>query len=105
MPGLKRSLIVFGCCSLLAIPAIGALPAHAPPAYGKIILPVEAHFELSDRDGSGNLSLGEYVAVSEKLKNQAPTEARLDFDAMDINGDGALTLEEFYGELPSELTV
>lgn len=101
---MKRTVFLFSFCLMAALPVSAALH-KAPPAYGEIVMSVETHFHKADKNGSGFINVDEYVAISAALKNQPESEARLDFDAMDINGDGALDFDEFYGELPSALTV
>lgn len=101
---MKRTMSLFTLCLLATLPASAALHGYHP-AYGDIVMTVETHFQKADADYSGTITMNEYIAVSAALKNQAANEARLDFEAMDMNGDGALDFEEFYGELPSALTV
>lgn len=101
---MKNTIGIFSFCVLAALPVSAALH-EGPPAYGNIVMTVETHFYKADADNSGCITEAEYVSISNNLKNQTDREARLDFHAMDINGDGVLDFEEFYGELPSELTV
>ncbi len=101
---MSRTLALLGAVTLIALPASAALH-NTPPKYGQVILTVDTHFALADQDKSDTLSLGEYVAVSHKMKEQAADEARMDFIAMDMNDDGLVSLDEFYGEMPSDLTV
>jgi Ca2+-binding EF-hand superfamily protein len=89
---------------LTALPVSAAID-KGKPTYGAIVMTVEKHFEKADFDNSGLITKAEYIAISSAMKNQAEKEAGLDFNAMDINGDGTLNFEEFYGELPSALTV
>lgn len=102
--GSKQIIALFSVCALIALPASAAL-YKGPPAYGEIVLSVEEHFVRADNDNSGLLSLEEYTRISAALKHQAHEDARLDFQAMDLNDDGWLDFDEFYGELPSALTV
>ncbi len=104
MPGQKRAFVVFSAMALLTVPASAAL-TKSPPPYGAIVMSVDEHFDLTDMDKSGALSIKEYVAISHSLKQQPESEARKDFAAMDMDGDGQLTYDEFYGEMPSALTV
>lgn len=104
VPPLRLMLISGACAVTLALPAFAAIPS-APPPYGDIVMPVEEHFSLVDADNSGDLTPAEYAAVSLQLKGQAISDARADFAAMDMNGDGIVTLDEFYGEMPSALTL
>ncbi len=101
---MERTIALFALCLLTALPVHGALHKH-PPAYGHIVMTVEKHFAKADRDKSGTISEAEYIAISHTLKGQAEKDARLDFYAMDINNDSLVTFDEFYGELPSALTV
>ncbi len=108
MTTLPRLTLVAALCTVVTLPAIGALyhdPAPEKPAYGTIVMSVNDHFALADRDHSDTLSLMEYMDISQSLKQQAAAEARADFRAMDMDDDGALSLREFYGEMPSNLTL
>lgn len=102
---MKRTISIFSLMVMTALPVSAALYKGQQPAYGALVMTVEAHFEKADLDNSGLITEAEYIAISSAMKNQAEKEASLDFSAMDINGDGVLDFEEFYGELPSELTV
>lgn len=101
---MKRFITACSFCLLTALPASAAIH-QGPPVYGQIVMTVETHFHKADADNSGFISEAEYVVISDILKSQSEKEARLDFNAMDMNGDGKLDFDEFYGELPSALTV
>lgn len=101
---MERTIALFALCLLTALPVHGALYKN-PPAYGHIVMTVEKHFAKADRDKSGAISESEYIAICHALKKQTEKEARLDFYAMDLNNDSLVNFDEFYGELPSALTV
>lgn len=103
MPGKKRAFII-AALTLMALPASAALH-KSPQVYGNVILTVESHFSMTDRNNDGFLDQAEYIAISNRLKSQPEEEAIKDFAAMDMDGDGQLTYDEFYGEMPSGLTV
>lgn len=104
MPVVRTMSIAALCACALALPAFAAWHQEPPP-YGAIVLSVEEHFALADQNGSDSITAPEYMAVSRALKHQLPEEARKDFSAMDSNNDGHLSFDEFYGELPSHLTI
>lgn len=91
-------------CTLTALPAIGAINLSGPE-YGTVVMNVQDHFALIDQNRSGTINESEYIEIADGLKNQAADEASADFNAMDMNKDAKLTLEEFYGEMPSALTL
>jgi len=68
--------------SLLALALAAAAPAHAGGA-GQAVSSAEARFAGLDRDASDDLSLDEFTA-----------EARAGFDALDLDHNRSVTIEE-----------
>ena len=85
-------------CLLLVL---GALPAFAAKGEGKKSSPADS-FETFDHDKDGVVTQKEYLDVMQKVLGEATAKER--FAALDKNGDGKLTKDEFgsNGEEPKK---
>ena len=107
-PFLQLATVLAVTAFMFVAPASGHMTGSVeqpPHEYGDIVLSVDKHFALTDRDGSGLLTSAEYIDNAAAMKAQDRQGALLDFKAMDLDGDGRLTLSEFRGVEGSVLTL